>query len=591
MTNIEKRAEARMKCGDSDNAFIRIPLPFPKDTFIEKELEDISRRGASFSTTLDEGYLLPKTPLENILITYRGKDTIVKNGEVVYTTRLKSGSDWMRIGVRFKRKGHEQQNMYPIRPDRYEKDFFGDLEKYASFKDEAGIEHLFDILNVSRYGIAFATRKNSIIFKISSVIRDFKVVINSEEVFTGDVVVSHITETEDHVIIGAEFRENVLHIDKITSLKKKASIKTEITSYVDGSIFSYESIDGDFKQSVADIGYVLSKVKSYLDEEEKRIADLRPPDREEVANLILGEVAAKTYNRLYAMIEEMNEFGVDLDLNKKKHDRYKAYFQTHLNPYLLSAPIAHRVFSKPLGFAGDYESMNMIYRNIHEGSTLFAKYIHKHMCELKTGRTNRNRVAYLLDKIRRVTDSVVNEEGREAKIMTVGCGPAIEFQKFVELDENSNHTVVTLVDFEKEALEHAKEKILEHKILHSRNLKMYPRLFTILQMIKDFKRGKEIFEKQDLIYCSGLFEYLNASTCKALIALFYKYLNPGGQIIIGNFDEACAYRYYIEYCGEWYMVYRNEELMIDLASELKNTKAVFVEKEDTGYNDFLVIKN
>jgi extracellular factor (EF) 3-hydroxypalmitic acid methyl ester biosynthesis protein len=213
------------------------------------------------------------------------------------------------------------------------------------------------------------------------------------------------------------------------------------------------------------------------------------------------------------------------------------------------------------------------------------------MCEMKAGYANRNRVTYLLDKIRKVTDLVAREEGREAKIMTVGCGPAIELQKFVELDENSNHTVLTLVDFEKEALEHAKEKILELKILHSRNLKMYPRLFTILQLIKDFKRGKEIFEKQDLIYCSGLFEYLNASTCKALIDLFYQYLNPGGQIIIGNFDEACAYRYFLEYCGEWYMVYRNEELMIDLASELKNTKAVFVEKEDTGYNDFLVINN
>ena len=46
----------------------------------------------------------------------------------------------------------------------------------------------------------------------------------------------------------------------------------------------------------------------------------------------------------------------------------------------------------------------------------------------------------------------------------------------------------------------------------------------------------------------------------------------------------------MEYCGEWYLIYRNEEIMIDLASEIKNTEAVFVEKEETGLNDFLVIK-
>lgn len=591
MTSRERRGEVRKKCGDLDNAFIKIPLPFPKNTFIEKELVDLSEHGASFSTTRDEGYLLPKTPLENILITYKDKNTRLKNGEVVYTTHLNSGSDWVRIGVRFLRKGHRQQDMFPVRPVRYEKEFFGNLEKYVSFKDEAGIEYVCDILNVSRYGIAFSIHKDNIIFKISSVIPDFKVIINNEEIFTGNVVISHITETENQVIIGAEFREDLLPIDKIKYLKKKASLETEIVSYVEDSILPIESIDGQFKQKIADIGYVLSKVKSLLDEEEKRITDLQSPDREEISDHILGEITARTYNRLDAMMEEINVLGRNLDLNKKAHERYKEYFQTHLNHYLLSAPIAHRILNRPLGYAGDYESMNMLYRNAYEGPTLFAKYIHKHMCQIKPGQTNRNRVTYLFEKIQKVADEVIREKGRKAKIMTVGCGPALEFQRFVELDENSNHTEVTLVDFEKEALEHAKEKIMELKILHSRDLKIYPRFFSILQMIKDYRRGKKIFEKQDLIYCSGLFEYLNSSTCKTLINFFYQCLNSGGQIIIGNFDEANDYRYYMEYCGEWYLLYRNEELMMDLASELNNAETVFVEKEETGLNDFLVIKN
>lgn len=590
MTNTERREEARVKCGDADNAFIKIPLPFPKNTFIEKELDDLSRHGASFSTTGGEGYLLPKTPLENILITYKDKDTRVKNAEVVYTTCLNSGSDWMRIGVQFLPEGQGQQYMYPVRPARYEQDFFGDLEKHVLIKDEAGIEYVFDILNVSRYGIAFGTQKENITFKISSVIRNFKVVINNEELFTGDVVISHITETENQVVIGAEFRENLLHVDKVTSLKKKVSLTKEIDSYVNDSIFPFESIDGQFRQKIADIGYVLSKVKSFLDKEEKKISELQSPDREEISQLILEEVGSRTYSRLDAMIEEMNALGINLDSSKEQHDLYKAYFQTHLNPHLLMAPIAHRVSNKPLGFAGDYESMNMIYRNAYEGSTLYAKYLHKHMCQITPGFTNRNRVSYLLDKIQSFTDTVIREEGRKAKIMTVGCGPAIELQNFVKIDENSNHSEVTLVDFEKEALEHAKEKIMELKILHSRNLKIHPMLFSILQMIKDFKRGKEIFEKQDLIYSSGLFEYLNASTCKTLIELLYQCLNPGGQIIIGNFDEANTYKYYMEYCGEWYLIYRNEEQMIDLASELKNARSIFVEKEETGLNDFLVIE-
>lgn len=590
MRSREKREEVRTKCGDLDNAFIKIPLPFPKNTILEKELVDFSEHGASFSTTVDEGYPLPKTPLEDILITYKDKVQKVKDGEVVYAARLNSGSDWIKIGVRFMRKGHKQQDMFPVRPVRYEEDFFGNLVKYVSLKDDAGIEYVCDILNVSKYGIAFRIQKDNVIFKISSVIRNFRVIINNEVIFRGDAVISHITEAGNQVIIGAEFREELFHIEKISSLKKKASLKPNIISYVEDSILPFERIDDQFKQKIADTGYILSKVKAFLDEEEKKIADLEFPEREEISDLILDEVTARTYHKIDALFEEMNPLGAYLEDNKRKHERYKEYFQAHLNPYLLTAPISSRIWNKPLGYAGDYEAMNMIYRNAYEGPTLFSKYVHKHMCQIRIGQANRNRVAYLIDKIQKAAGAVIKKTGRKAKIMTIGCGPAIEFQRFVELDENSNHTEVTLVDFEKEALEHATEKIMELKILHSRDLTIHPRFFSILQMIKDFKRGKKIFEKQDLIYCSGLFEYLSPSTCKTLIKFFYQCLNGGGQIIIGNFDEANDYRNYMEYCGEWYLIYRNEELMIDLASEVKDAKTVFVEKEETGLNDFLVIK-
>jgi len=46
----------------------------------------------------------------------------------------------------------------------------------------------------------------------------------------------------------------------------------------------------------------------------------------------------------------------------------------------------------------------------------------------------------------------------------------------------------------------------------------------------------------------------------------------------------------MEYGGEWYLIYRNEQLMMDLASKVKNAESIFVEKDQTGFNDFLVIR-
>ena len=591
MQSTEKREEVRQKFGDLDNAFIKIPLPFPKDTILEKELVDFSEHGASFSITRDEGYLLPKTPLENILITYKDNVKKVKSGEVVYAARLNSGSDWVKIGIRFIRNGHKQQDVFRIRPERYEKDFFGNLDKVVSFNDEAGIKYLCNILNISRYGIAFSIKKDNVIFKTSNVIHDFRVIINGEVIFYGDFVISHLTEYKDNFIVGGEFIENFLHIDKISTIKKKAEVTNDIVNYVENLTLPFEQIDAQFKQKISDLGYLLSKVKNFLDKEERQIANFSLPEKEDIAGLILDEVASRTYPVFNSLMEGVSLIGASLDGNNKIHEIYKEYFQSCLNSYLMTAPILYRILKKPLGYAGDYETMNMIYRNAYEGSTLFAKYVHKHTCQIKPSQTNRNRVAYLTTKIQDLADEIIGKQGRKFKVMSIGCGPAIELQRFVELDRNSNHTEVTLVDFEKEALAHANEKIMELRVKHSRDLKIYPRFFSILQMIKDYKRGEKIFRKQDLIYCSGLFEYLNPSTCKILIKFFYQCLNDGGQIIIGNFDEANNYRYCMEYGLEWYLIYRNEELMIDLASGVKNSKNIYVEIDETGFNDFLVIKN
>ena len=42
---------------------------------------------------------------------------------------------------------------------------------------------------------------------------------------------------------------------------------------------------------------------------------------------------------------------------------------------LLSSPFLYRAYQKPLGYAGDYEMVNMIARDPYEGGSLFAKVV------------------------------------------------------------------------------------------------------------------------------------------------------------------------------------------------------------------------
>src|SRR6185436_12964336 len=125
-----------------------------------------------------------------------------------------------------------------------------------------------------------------------------------------------------------------------------------------------------------------------------------------------------------------------------------------LHPLVLCSPFVYRTYHKPLGYAGDYEMVNMILRDPYEGASLFAKIVN--VCFLKNppAEAHRNRIKYLTTKLGEETRRVC-AGGRREKILNLGCGPAKEIQNFMLLDDLSDRTAFTLLDFNDETIEHA----------------------------------------------------------------------------------------------------------------------------------------
>ncbi len=65
----------------------------------------------------------------------------------------------------------------------------------------------------------------------------------------------------------------------------------------------------------------------------------------------------------------------------------------------MGSPFGHRTYHKPIGYAGDYEMMNMIYRNQPEGRSLFEKLIHLLLVSQWPAKSVRNRIAHLRENI------------------------------------------------------------------------------------------------------------------------------------------------------------------------------------------------
>ncbi len=162
-------------------------------------------------------------------------------------------------------------------------------------------------------------------------------------------------------------------------------------------------------------------------------------------------------------------------------------------------------------------------------------------------------------------------------MLNIASGPARDLYEYYKESKN-NFVKCTCIEMDAEAIKHAKR--LNKDYLKS------------IEFI-----NKNIFRfntdnKYDLIWSAGLFDYFDDKAFILLLSRFRKWLKPGGEIIIGNFNENHnPSRVFMELFGEWYLNHRTEEQLINLAIDAGFKKEkIKVEREPENVNLFLRIK-
>jgi hypothetical protein len=69
----------------------------------------------------------------------------------------------------------------------------------------------------------------------------------------------------------------------------------------------------------------------------------------------------------------------------------------------------------------------------------------------------------------------------------------------------------------------------------------------------------------DLLVCTGFFDYLEDDAAAELLKTFWQLLRPGGQALVFNFAPWNPTRAYMEWIGNWYLLYRTREDLARLA--------------------------
>ncbi len=259
------------------------------------------------------------------------------------------------------------------------------------------------------------------------------------------------------------------------------------------------------------------------------------------------------------------------------------YFHQRYGALVDLSPFAARCFHKPLGYAGDFEMMNMIYGNESLGGTLFGRSLNRVVLDSDAARAVRARAHYLVEKI----EAAAAHGGRHrpARILSVAAGPAMELQLILWQNPAllaAGRAEIALLDQDASALEHARERI--------QALAAQAGVEVTLRCINTSIRTvitEGLHDSYDLVYSAGLFDYLKDRAVRAAGARLVDALAPGGHAVIGNFDVANPTRPLMELILDWPLYHGSADDLRRLFDGLGS--GISIEREATGVNLFAVI--
>lgn len=435
-------------------------------------------------------------------------------------------------------------------------------------------------LSITRHAVVFEMYNPQVIPKLSESLGDFKIIRQDKTVYAGHAVIRNLVNAGTKIVCEAALEEaSWSHALPSADGAAKVDLKNDFTKFVGEWQKSFRVLP-EYKLIIADLLTFLSDMRLWLDQIESgiRSAPLAKQAALEVEAIdqLRGPVIA-SLNNMFEPFEILAD-----KIPKDLQASHRSYGQRLLHPYLLCAPFINRCYTKPLGYAGDYEMMNMIVRNKLEGGSLYAKLVNQYLLDQIGPMAVRGRVDFLHGKIVAET-SRISRTGRKAKIFCIACGPAWEAVNFIAGHPLADKADFRFLDFNEETLRYTTGKVNEVKRQNQRKTSVE----FVRNSIQNLLRGKDTKPEFDLIYCSGLYDYLSDAVILAANTNLYDRLNPGGRLVVGNFAPALPVRNFIEHFLEWFLIYRNSQEMLALSPSQASKDDCMVRAEPTGTNIFL----
>ncbi|MGC9941217.1 MAG: class I SAM-dependent methyltransferase [Verrucomicrobiota bacterium] len=443
------------------------------------------------------------------------------------------------------------------------------------------------LVRMTRHQVFFELYDSSANLRLSDVLNEFKIVFQEQSVYLGRAVVRNLVDAGTNLICEATLDEpGWKHLPAATSLERKNELAEEFKAFLQDWQKLFK-VSPEFKVVVADMQTILYDLRLWLDQIELGIQGL-PKDKQGKPTQKIMEEAGRLFVPVFDSLHDKLE-AVAVNISEDLRPAHRVFIQRQLHSLVLCSPFAHRAQAKPLGYAGDYEMVNMLAMDPYQGKSLFAKIVNLWFWRQGASEAHRNRLKYLQSQLE---NEALRMRSKHCKlrIFNFACGPAIEVQRFLAESELSKNVELTLADFNRETLEQLEIHIRAITQRTGREPTIQFQKKNIVQVFKESLKRSGPGKEYDFVYCAGLFDYLPDSTCTQLMEVFYDWLAPGGLLIVTNVTPENPRCYGMENILDWHLIYRSEQDIRALWNKDRTGNNVRTFCDETGVNVYLEIR-
>jgi extracellular factor (EF) 3-hydroxypalmitic acid methyl ester biosynthesis protein len=456
------------------------------------------------------------------------------------------------------------------------------LNSTVTFRNSQGIEARGSLIGITRQTISMEVYDPYSVAQMSEMLTDLTVRRQGRVVYQGSAVVTSLVNTGIYLVLSATLTEPWKDATEVIGDRK--ALREEVDQFlIDLDV--YKNVRPEFQLVISRMRTDLSEISRWI-EQIDMVADARGVGQSgTLQDEYVDEIKASVLPHL---AQHMSDFeGESRFVPPELSDIHRVFAQRDLHPLMLRSPFVHRTYVKPLGYAGDYEMVNMMVRNPNEGPSTYFKIINSLFLAGGPAEAHRNRIVILLKHLNKQIDDAI-AIGKTIKILNLGCGPAVEIQQLLEQRNIPEAVELTLIDFSQETLDYTYEMITRRLPAHGSGMKLNIVHRSVDQILRQSAKIKETDrDTYDFIYCAGLFDYFSQKACSRVLKLFHALVKPGCWVLSTNVHKDNPAQASMEYLAEWHLVYRNEKDMQDLipADWEQN---VYCDK--TGVNVFLEYK-